>query len=282
MSDIKVERGKRLVMIRDHYGLNQRQFAEELGLKQGSYSSIERGKTGLSIGTLDLISQKFNVDINWLLWGKVGENLADYDRSGRLTLWQHSTGNFVQVNGESVQPLTLSVEDLPEKIKQKNILVPVKAYAGYLGGFTQEFVQKELRHVCIPDINEEARTFEVDGDSMLPFFMSGDYAVGTRVDRIENIKSGEIYVVISYKSGISIKRVYVDNHDLILKPDNFIEFLPTHLPIEEVKEIWKVKAKITANFEELDVLPTTQRLRRVEQYLSSKFDDFSVNKGYLS
>lgn len=65
-----MEMGDRLRQLRKHLGMNQIDFAESLGLKQGSYSDLERGKSGLSNHVKMLLSEKYNVNIDWLVNGE--------------------------------------------------------------------------------------------------------------------------------------------------------------------------------------------------------------------
>ena len=61
---------ERLKAIRSYFDLNQGNFAKSIGLKQGSYSDIERGRTGLSINLLENLVKNYNINANWLLTGK--------------------------------------------------------------------------------------------------------------------------------------------------------------------------------------------------------------------
>ena len=64
-----MEIGDRLRQLRRHLGVNQCDFAESIGLKQGSYSDIERGRSGLSNHVKMSLSEKYNVNIDWLVNG---------------------------------------------------------------------------------------------------------------------------------------------------------------------------------------------------------------------
>lgn len=65
-----MEVGDRLRQLRRHLGVNQCDFAESIGLKQGSYSDIERGRSGLSNHVKMSLSEKYNVNIDWLVNGE--------------------------------------------------------------------------------------------------------------------------------------------------------------------------------------------------------------------
>lgn len=59
---------------RKHLGLTQITFANEVGLKQGSYSDIERGKVGISAELIKTLILKYQINPIWLYTGK-GEML---------------------------------------------------------------------------------------------------------------------------------------------------------------------------------------------------------------
>ena len=62
---------ERLRIIRKNANLSQEEFAHSLGLKQGSYSDIERGKTkGISETILKLLSRTYQINKDWLLTGE--------------------------------------------------------------------------------------------------------------------------------------------------------------------------------------------------------------------
>jgi transcriptional regulator with XRE-family HTH domain len=64
-----MESNRRLRAVRYTLKLRQNEFSEALGLKQGSYSDLERGKNNLSSSVKLLLKEKFNVNIDWLETG---------------------------------------------------------------------------------------------------------------------------------------------------------------------------------------------------------------------
>lgn len=56
----------RIKTVRESLGMSQEAFASELGLKRNSISLIENGKRNPSERTLNDISKKFDININWL------------------------------------------------------------------------------------------------------------------------------------------------------------------------------------------------------------------------
>jgi transcriptional regulator with XRE-family HTH domain len=86
---------QRLKEVRKTLNLSQRTFSEILGIKQGSYSDIERGKTGISAVMIKGLITKFRVDPLWLCEGKgdmfinkngVPQRYTDDNLSGDISL----------------------------------------------------------------------------------------------------------------------------------------------------------------------------------------------------
>lgn len=61
--------GDRIKQLRQSLNMNQKQFATEIDISQGTLSDIERGIFKPSIETVISISNKFNVSTDWLLKG---------------------------------------------------------------------------------------------------------------------------------------------------------------------------------------------------------------------
>lgn len=67
----------RLKEFRKDLGLNQEEMASSLGLKQGSYSDIERGKVGVS-GIITKLIKLYKTNPIWLVEG-IGEKIIEND-----------------------------------------------------------------------------------------------------------------------------------------------------------------------------------------------------------
>lgn len=59
--------GIRIKNLRKTNQLNQKEFAEVLGISQGTLSDIESGKSNPSFETLQALKSKFDCDLNWLI-----------------------------------------------------------------------------------------------------------------------------------------------------------------------------------------------------------------------
>jgi transcriptional regulator with XRE-family HTH domain len=61
--------GNRIRILRKSNKLNQIQFANLIGVSQGTLSEIEQDKYKPSLDTIIAIKDKFSSDINWLIFG---------------------------------------------------------------------------------------------------------------------------------------------------------------------------------------------------------------------
>jgi len=61
--------GKRMIQLREGFGLSQKEMAERLGMTSGALNKIEKGKQRLSPERTLLLWQKFGFPLQWLLGG---------------------------------------------------------------------------------------------------------------------------------------------------------------------------------------------------------------------
>jgi len=211
----------RLRELRKKLALSQIQMAESIGITQGYYSDMERGKVGISANTLRSIVDIYNeVSLDWLVFGR-----------GSM---------FVQTDSESI------LRDPVTPYTSGNFLVPAAAQAGYLGDWSQEWMDQNLKPINLPGLTKGIfRTFEVMGESMMPTIREGDYVVGRRLSAPTDIRANRVHIVVSGTQGIYIKRVVVYDDLLILESDNQ-EFRPITMQGEDLREIYYAERRITA------------------------------------
>ena len=186
-----MELPERLKQIRTHYGFSQDKFSASLGLKQGSYSDIERGRVKtLSERSIMLLKITYNVNPDWIT-----------NENGPMFLDKTSR------NG-------IALEDLD----YINVpLVPVRGKAGYLTGYgDMEYIESLSTRQVIIDKEYKGRylCFEVDGDSMddgtRASICDRDIVLGREVKRElwENkLQIKDWNFIIVHKEGISIKNI---------------------------------------------------------------------------
>lgn len=212
--------GKNIRYIRETKGLSQMELAEMLDSRYNNISNWENGKNKPHIDIIVKLSEIFQLDLNSLVTKDLREG---YSNSSSIEEPPASYGNAT------------------------NILVPISAQAGYLNEWPQIQKQSDFEYVDVPGVDFEARTFEVEGDSMAPYIYSGEYVVCKKVEKEDRILEGSIYVIVSTTTGITIKFIKKENDLLALIPANTSLFSKNTIPLSEVKEIWRVMYKITNN-----------------------------------
>ena len=80
---INYEIGKRVRKIRLQKGISQEQFGELIGIKKAAVSKIENGDNSLSSSNLISICKQFNINEEWLLYGK-GEMFIPESRENEI------------------------------------------------------------------------------------------------------------------------------------------------------------------------------------------------------
>ena len=75
--------GERIKQHRKETGLNQSEYAERLGEKQGIISAMEKGNRNVSDRTIRAICSEFNVNENWLRTGE-GEMFEQLSRNQEI------------------------------------------------------------------------------------------------------------------------------------------------------------------------------------------------------
>lgn len=126
-------------------------------------------------------------------------------------------------------------------------LVPVKAAAGYLAGYADPEFIDELNTFTLPMLAPgKYRAFEIVGDSMLPT-PSGSVIVGEKLERLEDVKTNNTYVVVSRQEGIVYKRIMKNNRSKnkwTLISDN-PSYQPYNVEADDILEVWQAQTIIT-------------------------------------
>jgi phage repressor protein C with HTH and peptisase S24 domain len=121
-------------------------------------------------------------------------------------------------------------------------LVSEKAKAGYTNGFSDPEYISELPVFQLPFLSAERkyRTFQISGDSMLPI-PDGAWITGEFVPDWTEIKTGELYVVLTLNEGLVFKQLTNELAEhghfrmISLNP----AYQPYQLGASEIREVWK-------------------------------------------
>lgn len=232
--------GNRIKEVRLKKGVSQELFGQTIGLTRSALSQIESGSTFPSLETMDKIVQQY------------------------FTSWDELMMDEQTLKMRHRQEIRTLVTTVDATGKDNVVLVPVKAQAGYLLGHQQPEFMESLPSFCIPGLkNGVFRAFEVAGYSMLSDrigFFPGDIVVAEYVERLEDIKDNQVYVLVNDAQEVDdivLKRClnYMKDGLIICKSDNKDPQYPTFpLQAENIKEIWRFKIKLTRQAPEPSLL----------------------------
>jgi SOS-response transcriptional repressor LexA len=225
--DLPIE-AHRLKLIREELGFTQAAFAKQLG-SGSSTVDIERGRVKLSAQVLLELFKQYNINPLWLY----GESFQKY----------------IGGNSGGVSPQMITVDNSGN---ENIVLVGIKAAAGYGENLGDQYYIGQLPAFTFPlpeYRNATFRGFQVSGDSMYPFLLPGEWVLAKAVDKLENVRSGQIYVV-SEKDSLRVKKI-------LKKPNcrhiTLISLNPDYPPLdvknEDILEMWSFHSKISTQTE---------------------------------
>lgn len=220
----------------------QEELAEVLGLTRSVISAYEDARAEPNIATLIRMSEYFSVSVEGL--ANLDLSKADAERQQvQRELERYASSKGLRIN--------MVKAEIPRNEKSV-YLIPQKAAAGYTAGFADASLE-EMPAYRLPFLSKgkDYRLFEITGDSMLPL-QEGSLIVAEKLDKLQDVKNGDVCVVVGKNEGIVLKRVFNEikkNGTLLLKSEN-PAYAPYHVAIEEVHELWKFTAYISDMFPE--------------------------------
>ena len=69
---------RRLVAVREHYKLQQQELAAILHIAKNTLNEYENGKRPISLETARRIHARYNISVDWLLFGRIGQPRQDF------------------------------------------------------------------------------------------------------------------------------------------------------------------------------------------------------------
>jgi len=184
---------------------------------------------------------------------------------------------FFQINADDLLFKDLSIDSnpnvpvIPSSIKGTNVLVPLSDQANYLEQWDSGFY-RDLTFVNIPGIEEDARTFEVSGNSMNPVLLSGDF-VASVARKVTDMQAGTIYAIITNQ--IHICPVQLEHERVLCMPANREEFDSYYINTAEIKEVWEVKVRLTDQITDPRQLygNVERKMKVIEEFFKDKFPE---------
>lgn len=205
--------------------LSQTKLSFKTGIGASSISAYERKKSTPKLDTILKLAGFYNRNLDELI-------LNDISAQDREKLQD--------TKGDKLRILPIVVDN---KNEEMITLVPVKAAAGYLNGYSDTEFISELPNFRMPFAelaeNKSYRAFQIEGESMLPI-PAGAYIICEYVQDWELIRNGSCNVIVSSDEGVVYKRIQkdIENNQFILHSDN-IEYSSFEISLNQVLEVWK-------------------------------------------
>lgn len=213
---------KNIKVLRELKKLTQEQLAEALEINRSRIGAYEESRSEPPYNLLIRIADYFNISTDALLKG----DLSKTNPESLIKIGKNRT----------LFPITIDKNgnDLIE-------VVPVKASAGYLNGYSDPQFIEELPIMNLPfKIIGKHRAFGIKGDSMPPL-KDNSIAVGKYVESLEEIKDGQSYIVLTKNDGIVYKRLYRKKKNssgvFEFHSDNPL-YKPYTINSDEILEVW--------------------------------------------
>lgn len=213
--------------LRQLKGLSQEQLADELKVTRSRIGGYEEARNEPPIDLLIRLSEFFHIAIDALVRGDLKKtNLDGLMKVGKNRI---------------LFPILLDSEgnDMVE-------LIPLKASAGYTKGYADPEYIERLPQMKLPFLpTGKHRAFPIKGDSMPPI-KEGSYVIAKYLERFDEVKMGQTYIVVTKEDGLTYKRIMGYNkkeNAFELHSDNKI-YQPFKVKSEEILEIWEYTCSI--------------------------------------
>jgi phage repressor protein C with HTH and peptisase S24 domain len=223
-------------------GLNANMVTVQAKLSNGLLGKAKKAKGGLQTDSIEKILYAFpDLNPNWLLTGR-GQMLINATDPVKPS-----------VQKDELRTLVYTVDNAG---RENILLVPVRAQAGYLKGSQQQEYVEKLPSFWLPGLkNGTFRAFEVAGYSMLVDngvgFSPGDVVIGQYLENIHDVRDGRVYVIVNTAQetdDIVLKRCLnrLEKDGVIWCKSDNRDYPMFPLRLEQIKEVWEFKRKITA------------------------------------
>lgn len=213
---------KNIAHLRHLKGLSQESMAEELGITRSRLSSWEEHRAAPPIDMLIQLSDYFHISV---------DSLVKIDLTKVKDL-----RDLLKIGGNRILFPVMVDQDGNDLVE----LVPLKASAGYLQGYSDEEFIETLPRISLPyAIHGKYRGFPIKGDSMPPL-EDGAYVVGRFVENLSDIKDGDTYIVLTKHDGLVYKRLYntIEADGTIQFHSDNKAYLPYNVMAEDIFEVW--------------------------------------------
>lgn len=215
--------------------VSQEKLAEELQITRARYVKYESGASEAPYEILKRIAYYYHYSIDILL----SVDIRKVDTNGLIRL----------EDNRILLPITVDREG-----ENTIEIIPQKAKAGYLSGYSDPEFIEGLQQISLPFLtNGKFRAFPVSGDSMPPH-KDGSFIIGRYVESLGEVRDGRTYILLTKEEGIVYKRLNKNGKNtLVLSSDNTF-YEPYSVKASDVLEIWEYACSIATKEAEPDQL----------------------------
>ena len=208
--------------VRNSFRLNQREFAELLGVSPSVISNVESGIRQVSKSLQNLMVEKLNVSPSYLLTGEgpmfTGQEVAPMAPAPSMGIYRSG-----------------GLRELQETMTGKLVPFLTQMVSAGPGAELQEY-EDSCGLICLPEaaVKGELRALRVKGDSMEPTLRPGDIVVCD-----QNGWQGDGVYVIRDQDSAYVKRIRRVREGLEVISDN-TAYKPWSCPSEELVLVGRV------------------------------------------
>lgn len=204
-------------------------IAKSLGTYNHVVNSILKGQRNVTVDQLEKLFATYEVNANYLFG--LSEDL------------------FLPSARAASELPTRPLRDRQFGGRQNIALVPSRAMAGYAMEYQDKEFLDGFQKFSIPGLEGEMVAFEISGDSMMPTITNGDIVVCEPLQRGEPIRDNQVYVIVT--DVVVAKRIQQMKEgdriaQLLLISDNSAVYKPYEVDLEEIRQILKVKCRLTS------------------------------------
>ena len=202
-------------------------IAKQLGTYNHVINSILKGQRNITIDQLNQLFNFYSINANYVFG--LSEEMFRGGEGGELAVHHMDDRQF---SG------------------RRNItLVPNRALAGYALEHQDSAFLDSLQQFSLPSLEGKLMAFEISGDSMMPTITNGDLVVCEPIERGDPLRDNHVYVIVT--DVVVAKRIqqvkdWNQVRQLRLISDNHTVYQPYEVDLEDIRQILKVKSRITS------------------------------------
>lgn len=203
-------------------------IAKQLGTYNHVINSILKGQRNITVDQLNKLFEHYGVNANYLFGQSEDIFRPGFSARGEVPALNQDERYFTG--------------------RDNITLVPERAMAGYALEYQDSEYLESLQKFSVPGMAGELIAFEINGDSMTPTITSGDIVICAPLERGDPLRDNHVYVIVT--DVVVAKRIQQIRNEnevyaLRLISDNHSVYQPYETPLEDVRQILKVKCRLT-------------------------------------